>query len=48
MSLHMLIESGDGFDYSGADFRKWCSEAGFRRFDVIHVAGPSSAAIAYK
>ena len=48
MSLNMLIEFGDAFDYSGADFREWCSEAGFKRFDVIHLAGPSSAAIAYK
>jgi hypothetical protein len=48
MSLNMLIEFGDAFDFSGADFRKWCSEAGFKRFDVIHLAGPSSAAIAYK
>jgi hypothetical protein len=48
MSLNMLIEFGDAFDYSGADFRGWCSEVGFRRFDVIHLAGPSSAAIAYK
>jgi len=48
MSLNMLIEFGEAFDYSGADFRKWCQEAGFRRFDVIHLAGPSSAAVAYK
>ena len=48
MSLNMLIEFGDAFDYSGADFRKWCGEAGFKRFEVIHLAGPSSAAIAYK
>jgi len=48
MSLNMLIEFGDAFDYSGADFRRWCSEVGFRRFEVIHLAGPSSAAIAYK
>ncbi len=48
MSLNMLIEFGDAFDYSGADFRKWCGEVGFYRFDVIHLAGPSSAAIAYK
>jgi hypothetical protein len=48
MSLNMLIEFGDAFDYSGADFRKWCSEVGFRRFDVIHLAGASSAAVAYK
>jgi hypothetical protein len=48
MSLNMLIEFGDAFDYSAADFRGWCSEAGFRSFDVIHLAGASSAAIAYK
>jgi hypothetical protein len=44
----MLIEFGDAFDYSGADFRRWCREAGFTRFEVIHLAGPSSAAVAYK
>ena len=48
MSLNMLIEFGDAFDYSGADFRGWCTEAGFNRFEVIHLAGASSAAIAYK
>ena len=48
MSLNMLIEFGDAFDYSGSDFRKWCGEVGFKRFDVIHLAGASSAAIAYK
>jgi hypothetical protein len=48
MSLNMLIEFGDAFDYSAADFRKWCGEVGFKHFDVIHLAGASSAAIAYK
>src|SRR5437773_1013896 len=48
MSLNMLIEFGDAFDYSGADFRQWCGEVGFKRFDVIHLAGASSAAVAYK
>ncbi|HTL56793.1 MAG TPA: methyltransferase [Candidatus Limnocylindrales bacterium] len=48
MSLNMLIEFGDAFDYSGADFKKWCTEVGFKRFEVIHLAGPSSAAVAYK
>src|ERR1041384_2409242 len=48
MSLNMLIEFGDAFDYSGADFRKWCSEVGFKRFKVIHLAGPSSAADDFK
>jgi SAM-dependent methyltransferase len=48
MSLNMLIEFGEAFDYSGADFRDWCTEAGFTRFEVIPLAGPSSAAVAYK
>lgn len=48
MSLNMLIEFGDEFDYSGADFRRWCGEVGFTRFEIIHLVGPSSAAVAYK
>ena len=48
MSLNMLIEFGDAFDYTAADFREWCSEVGFSRFEVIPLAGPTSAAIAYK
>ena len=48
MSLNMLIEFGDAFDYTGANFREWCGEAGFQRFEFIQLTGPSSAAIAYK
>ncbi len=48
MSLNMLIEFGEAFDYSAVDFRQWCAEIGFRRFDVIHLAGASSAVVAYK
>ncbi len=48
MSLNMLIELGDGFDYTGADFRDWCREVGFKRFEIIALAGPTSAAVAYK
>jgi len=48
MSLNMLIELGDGFDYTGADFRAWCGEVGFKRFEIIGLAGPASAAVAYK
>ena len=48
MSLNMLIEVGDGFDYTGSDFFGWCREAGFRDFETIPLAGPSSAAVAYK
>ena len=48
MSLNMLIEFGDAFDFTGADFAGWCHEAGFSRCEVLHLAGPASAAIAYK
>lgn len=48
MSLNMLIELGDGFDYTGANFREWCTEAGFKRFEFLPLTGPTSAAVAYK
>ncbi len=48
MSLNMLIEFGDAFDFTFADFKAWCGEVGFRRFDTISLAGPGRAAIAYK
>lgn len=48
MSLNMLIEFGDAFDFTGADFDGWCREVGFARTEIIHLAGPASAAIAYK
>jgi hypothetical protein len=48
MSLNMLIEFGDAADYTGADFRAWCGRVGFRRFDLIPLAGSSSAAVAYR
>lgn len=48
MSLNMLIEFGDAFDYTGADFGGWCREIGFRETEIVPLTGPSSAAIAYK
>ncbi|HKP23456.1 MAG TPA: methyltransferase [Dongiaceae bacterium] len=48
MSLNMLIEFGDAFDYSGSNFVAWCREVGFRDFKIIPLTGPSSAAVAYK
>ncbi len=48
MSLNMLIEFGVAFDYTGADFARWCREAGFSRTEILPLAGPTSAAIAYK
>ena len=48
MSLNMLIEFGDAFDFTAADFFGWCREAGFSRTEVIPLAGPPSAGVAYK
>ena len=48
MSLNMLIEFGDAFDFTGADFSGWCREVGFSRTDVIPLAGPASAGVAFK
>jgi hypothetical protein len=48
MSLNMLIEFGDAFDFTGRDFTRWCTEVGFSKVDVLPLAGPTSAAIAYK
>ena len=48
MSLNMLIETGNGFDYTFADFNRWAKTVGFKATSIIPLAGPSSAAIAYK
>ncbi|MDQ3142356.1 MAG: acetylserotonin O-methyltransferase [Bacteroidota bacterium] len=48
MSLNMLIETGKGFDYTFTDFNKWAKIVGFKSTSIIPLAGPSSAAIAYK
>jgi len=48
MSLNMLIETGKGFDYTLADFNRWAKNVGFKSTSILPLAGPSSAAIAYK
>jgi hypothetical protein len=48
MSLNMLIETPEGFDYTAADFNEWTREAGFKETSVMPLTGPSSAAIAIK
>jgi hypothetical protein len=48
MSLNMLIETGTGFDYTTADFDRWAKAVGFKSTTFIPLAGPSTAAIAYK
>jgi O-methyltransferase/methyltransferase family protein len=48
MSLNMLIEFGDAFDFTGADFAAWCSQVGFRETRVLPLTANASAAVAYK
>jgi O-methyltransferase domain/Dimerisation domain len=48
MSLNMLIEFGDAFDFTGADFAGWCKQVGFKDTEMVPLAGPTSAGIAYK
>jgi hypothetical protein len=48
MSLNMLIETSDGFNYTGADCSGWMKEAGFRETRVEHLIGPDSMVIGIK
>lgn len=48
MSLNMLIENGTGFDYTFADFNNWAKIVGFKSTALLPLAGPTSAAIAFK
>ena len=48
MSLNMLIETRDGFDFTGADCCGWLKDAGFRETRVEHLAGPDSMVVGIK
>jgi SAM-dependent methyltransferase len=48
MSLNMLIETHGGFDFTGADCRKWMKEAGFSRTRVEALAGPDGMVVGFK
>lgn len=48
MSLNMLIEFGDAFDFTGHDLSGWCHKVGFRKVDFLPLTGPATAGIAYK
>jgi precorrin-6B methylase 2 len=48
MSLNMLIETAEGYDFTAADFTELAIEAGFKKTSVISLTGPSSAVIAIK
>ncbi len=48
MSLNMLIETEEGYDFSGADFDALAKEVGFSETLIMPLTGPASAAIAIK
>ncbi|MEH0155836.1 methyltransferase [Limibacter armeniacum] len=48
MSLNMLIETPEGFDYSFNRLKEWTEEAGFKQISSIPLTGATSAAIAIK
>jgi len=48
MSLNMLIETHGGFDFTGADCRKWMKDAGFKRTRVERLAGPDGMVVGFK
>lgn len=48
MSLNMLIETQDGFDYTGADCRSWMVDVGFRDTYIEHLVGPDSMVVGIK
>jgi O-methyltransferase/methyltransferase family protein len=48
MSLHMMIETYGGFDYTGADCQGWMRDAGFKETRVEHLVGPDSMVVGIK
>ena len=48
MSLNMLVETTEGFDYTGADCSGWLYEVGFKETRVEHLVGPDSMVIGIK
>jgi hypothetical protein len=47
-SLHMLLESPGGFDYTSADCRGWMTEAGFAECVTVPLDGPVSMVVGYR
>jgi len=48
MSLNMLIETPGGFDFTGADCRRWMNQVGFRETYIEALAGPDSMVVGFK
>jgi len=48
MSLNMLIETHGGFDFTGADCRKWMKTVGYRRTTTERLVGPDGMIVGFK
>jgi cyclopropane fatty-acyl-phospholipid synthase-like methyltransferase len=48
MSLTMLLQTPGGFESTGADYRNWMKQAGFRKTYVEHLTGPHSMVVGIK
>jgi O-methyltransferase/methyltransferase family protein len=48
MSVNMLIETQQGFDYTAADCRSWMAQTGFRDSYADPLAGPDSMVVGIK
>jgi hypothetical protein len=48
MSLNMLIETQEGFDYTAADCRSWMDDVGFRDSYLEPLIGPDSMVVGIK
>ena len=48
ISLNMMIETPEGFDFTADDFDGWAKEIGFRETSIMPLTGPASAVIAIK
>jgi hypothetical protein len=48
MSLNMLIETPNGFDYTVGEGKRWLQESGFRDVSVTALNGPDSMVVGLK
>jgi hypothetical protein len=48
MSLNMLIETPEGFDFTSKDFTGWAKKSGFKDIQKMRLVGATSALIATK
>ena len=48
VSVNMLIETQQGFDYTAADCRSWMAQTGFRDSYADPLAGPDSMVVGIK